>query len=95
MIKKFVLTTILVASTLNLVARTYELTSPDGMNVISVNYDKYGLTYSLAYDGEKQFFSTPVSMCVENKVWGAPGDYLRKVIRTSVDSPIVFPVAKI
>lgn len=94
MIKKFVLTTILVASTLNLVARTYELTSPDGMNVISVNYDKYGLTYSLAYDGEKQFVSTPVSMCVENKVWGAPGDYLRKVIRSSVDSPIVFPVAR-
>jgi hypothetical protein len=51
MIKKFVLAAILVAFSFDLGAKTYELTSPDGKNVISVKYDASGLTYSLAYDG--------------------------------------------
>jgi alpha-glucosidase len=94
MIKKFVLAAILVALSFDLGAKTYELTSPDGKNVISVNYDASGLTYSLAYDGKHQFASTPVSMHVENSVWGAPGERVRKVIRSSVESPVVFPVPR-
>lgn len=75
-------------------AKTYELSSPDGKNVVTVDYGQNGLVWSLDYDGILQFTSTPVSMKVEDKFWGAPGDRVRKVSRSSIDTPVVFPVPR-
>lgn len=92
--KKLVLMTILTVLSFNIGAKTYKLSSPDGKNMISVNYDASGLTYSLSYEGEQQFVSTPVSMTTNDKVWGRPGDRIYKVTRSSVDAPVVFPVPR-
>ena len=75
-------------------AKTYRLTSPDGRNVVTVEYGPDGLKYSLSHDGEHQFVTTPLSMKVGESWWGAPGDRVRKVSRRNVENAVSFPVPR-
>ncbi len=75
-------------------AKTYELSSPDGKNVVTVDYGQNGLVWSLDYDGILQFMSTPVSMVVEDKVWGAAGERVRRVLRSGKEALVKFPVPR-
>lgn len=92
--KRIFFAALLAVFTLSLDARTYELASPDGKNVVAVNYNESGLTYSLIYDGVHQFVSTPVSMKVGDKLWGGHGDRIRKVSRITIKEVVEFPVPR-
>lgn len=90
----FVMAALLAAFAVGASARNHELSSPDGKSVVTVEYGDKGIVYSLEYDGIRQFSSTPVTLATESKIWGAAGDRIRKVVRKSVEEPVVFPVPR-
>lgn len=78
----------------NLAAKTWELASPDGKNVVNIEYGEKGLSYSLSRDGLLQYRSAPVCMTVGKHVWGASGMRIRNVRRISVDNVVDVPVPR-
>lgn len=91
---KFLVVALLTAITFPVMAKTYQLSSPDGMNVITVDYGKDGLMYSLDYNGIPQYKSTPITIAVNGAVWGAAGERVLKVHRAKIDRAVSFPVPR-
>lgn len=74
-------------------AKTWQLTSPDGRNVMTVNYDGVELTYSLTRDGLHQFSTIPLTMRAGAALWGAEGK-VRKTTFGKVDGKTEYVVPR-
>ena len=74
-------------------AKSYQLTSPDGKNVLTVTCDAKGLAYSLARNGEYQYSTVPFTMKVGDAVWGTDAK-VRKVSKGNVNGMIQYVVPR-
>lgn len=90
--KKLILISTAVMAALAVQAKTYELQSPDGRNLVTVNADN-NVSYSLTRDGNPILDDSPVSLTVDGKQWGTNAK-CRKAKKSSADKTLSLVVPR-
>ncbi len=74
-------------------AKSYQLTSPDGKNVITVTCNDKGMSYSLTRNGDYQYSTVPFTMRAGDALWGAETK-VRKVSKGNVNGMVQYVVPR-